>query len=290
MTTIMLGEVAITPIIERDGPWRTPWQLFPAIERPTMLDRLARLEPFHYDPASERLVLTFQSFLVRTPRHVILIDSCVGDHKQRKRDYDYPKKPWLDGFLATGLAFEAVDFVFCTHMHVDHVGWNTRLVDGRWVPTFPNARYVFARTEYEYWRAQAAIAPDPSGPIFEDSVLPIVEADRAVLVEADYAIDDTVWLTPSHGHTPGHVSVNIESRGQRAVFTGDIMHHAVQCLEPGWSSCFCADPVQSATTRRATLEACAAEGSLVVPAHFPAPTAGRIVPEGDGFRFRYLAR
>ena len=178
--------------------------------------------------------------------------------------------------------------MFCTHLHVDHVGWNTRLQDGRWVPTFPNARYVFGRREYEFAEAEQHNPGNPHGPAFRDSVLPVMEAGSAVLVDDDHAIDDTLYLTPSPGHTPGHVCVNLASGGDKAIFTGDMMHHPVQCLEPDWSSRFCFDPVRSAATRRRVLGECADTGTLVLPAHFPSPTAGHVKSAGDAFRFDFV--
>ncbi len=289
MRPFTIGDVSVTSIVERDGPWRRPAEMLPTADRNRVMAHLERLEPFVYDRASDLLVITYQTFVVRTPHHTILIDTCVGEDKTgRGPKLDYPKKPWLDGFLAHGLAFEDIDFVFCTHLHVDHCGWNTRLVDGRWVPTFPNAKYVFSRREYEYWAAETEKEADPPGMIWTDSCLPVVEAGQALLVEDDYALEDGIRLAPTPGHTPGHVCVDFESRGDRAIFTGDLMHHALQVLEPDWSSCFCYDPIQSARSRRRILEEVADTDVKVVPCHFPGPTAGRVAGDGDGWRFRFL--
>ena len=289
MKPITVGEVAVSTIIEREGPWRRPDDYFPHIPAEAMAARLAEIEPFLFDQASGKLPTTYQSFLLRTTHHTVLIDTCVGDNKpDRWPELDsFPKRPWLDNFAAAGVVPEDIDFVFCTHLHVDHIGWNTRLVDGRWVPTFPNARYIFSRREFAHWQAADGHRSDHGGAPFEDSVLPVVEAGRAVLVDDDHAVDDTLYLTPSPGHSPGHVCVNVASKGQRAIFTGDMMHHAVQCLEPDWSTRFCTDPAQSAGTRRAVLDQCADSDIQVLPAHFPSPTVGTIVSAGDAFRFRF---
>jgi glyoxylase-like metal-dependent hydrolase (beta-lactamase superfamily II) len=291
MKPLTVGDVAIAAIIEREGPWRRPEDYFPQVPAETLAARLAELEPNLFDAASGMLPITFQSFLVRTPHHTVLIDTCVGEDKTDRwpEFVDYPKRPWLDNLHAAGVTVDQIDFVLCTHLHVDHVGWNTRLVDGRWVPTFPNARYVFARREYEHWESAGGDWLDHGGAPFHDSVLPIVEAGRAVLVDDDHAIDDTIYLTPSPGHTPGHVCVNVASNGAHALFTGDMMHHALQCLEPGWSTRFCSDPDLAAATRRAVLGRCADTGTMVLPAHFPAPTAGHVVGHGDAFRFKFLS-
>ena len=289
MKPIAIGEVAVSSIIERDGPWRRPRDMFPGADPERARARLLELEPLVYDRDADLLVSTYQSFVVRTRHHVIVIDTCVGaDKTGRGAMLDYPKQPWLDGLAAHGLAFEDIDYVFCTHLHVDHCGWNTRLVDGRWVPTFANAKYVFSRREYQFWEAETAAGAAPPGMVWTDSCLPVVEAGQALLVDDDYALDDDIWLTPTPGHSPGHVCVNVRSGGTSAIFTGDMMHHAVQCLEPDWSSCFCYDAAASAATRRTMLDRLADTDTIVVPAHFPGPTAGRIVAAGDSYRFRFL--
>ena len=290
MKPVTIGDVAVSAIIEREGPWRRPDDFFPQIDAAAMAARLAELEPFLFDAASGKLHATYQSFLVKTPRHTVLIDTCTGEDKPDRwpEFYTFAPRLWLDNFNAAGVTVEDIDFVFCTHLHVDHVGWNTRLVDGSWVPTFPNARYIFSRREFEHWQAAEGNWSDHGGAPFHDSVLPIVEAGRAVLVDDDHAVDDMLYLTPSPGHSPGHVCVNLASQGSRALFTGDLMHHPVQCLEPGWSTRFCFDPAQSAATRRAVLEQCADRDIVVLPAHFPTPTAGHVKSAGDAFRFEFL--
>ncbi len=290
MNPITIGDVGISTIIEREGPWRRPDDFFPQVDAAAMAARISELEPFLFDRESGKLHCTYQSFLVRTPHHTVLIDTCTGEDKPGRWPelYSFPQRLWLDNFNAAGIAPEDIDFVFCTHLHVDHVGWNTRLVDGRWVPTFPNARYVFSRREFDYWEGGQDAPSDHSDAPFKDSVLPVVEAGQAVLVDDDHAIDDALYLTPSPGHTPGHVCVNVASRGTRALFTGDMMHHPLQCLEPDWSTRFCFDQAQAARTRRAVLSECAESGILVVPAHFPTPTAGHVKSAGNSFRFKFL--
>jgi glyoxylase-like metal-dependent hydrolase (beta-lactamase superfamily II) len=173
----------------------------------------------------------------------------------------------------------------CTHLHTDHIGWNTKLVDGRWVPTVPNARYVFSKKEYEAWRDEGH--PNFPRTPFEDSVLPIVEANRAELVANDYALDDEVWLEPTPGHTPDHVAVRIASGGASAVMSGDLMHSPVQCREPAWEPWPDWDVAEAIRTRRAFLERYCETDTLVCTAHFPLPSAGHIVRAGDAFDFRY---
>ncbi len=289
MNPFNIGEVAVSSIIEREGPWRKPADMFPTADPARAREHLLGLEPFVYDPVQDLLFTTYQTFVVRTAKHTILIDTCVGEDKpNRGPKLDYPKQPWLDGFAAEGLRFEDIDYVFCTHLHIDHCGWNTRLIDGSWVPSFPNAKYIFSRREYDTWEEETRKGSNPRADVWTQNCLPIVEAGQALLVEDDFALDDTVWITPTPGHSPGHVCVNVKSGGAHGLFSGDIMHHALQCIEPDWSSCFCWDAAESARSRRKVREMVADTDTVVLPAHFPGPTAGRVVGYGDGWRFQFL--
>ena len=288
MKPLALGDVTVTSIVERDGPWRAPEVMYPTCDKETALAHLKTMEPYVYDTLRNMLVITYQTYIVRTPHHTILIDTCLGDNKGYGPPHDFPKQPWLDGMTANGLSFEDIDYVFCTHLHIDHCGWNTRLVNGRWVPTFPNAKYIFSRKEYEAWEEETRKGSQPPGNVWSQNCLPIVEAGQALLVEDDFALDDTIWLTPTPGHSPGHVCVNLKSGGKKGLFSGDMMHHALQCIEPDWSSCFCWDADQSAFTRRKVLESVADTDTVVMPAHFPGPTAGHVVGDGERWRFKFL--
>ncbi len=288
MPGLAIGDVTITSIVEREGPWRRPEDMFPAYDANTGRRHLADLDPVVFDAASGRMCITYQTFVVRTPRHVILVDTCTGEDKNYPPPMDFPKQPWLDGFSAQGLRFDDIDYVFCTHLHIDHCGWNTRLVNGRWAPTFPRAKYVFHKREYAAWEEATKRGLTPPGAVWEMNCRPIVEAGQALLVDDDYALDDTVTLSPTPGHSPCHCCVNIFSRGQRAVVTGDMMHHALQCREPDWSTIFCWDPAEAARSRRRFLAEIADTDAIVLPIHFPAPTAGRVT--ADGTRFRYTFR
>jgi len=288
MQQIQIGDVTIASIIERDGPWRAPEAMFPAYTPEIGRPHLDALPPAVYDAATNRLVITYQTFVVRTPKHTILVDTCTGEGKGYPAPMDFPKQPWLDGFAALGLRFSEIDYVFCTHLHIDHCGWNTRQVNGRWVPTFPNAKYVFHKREYAAWEAADARGENPPGNVWRYNCRPIVDAGQALLVDDDFTLDDTVWLTPTPGHSPCHCCVNIRSGGQRAVVTGDMMHHALQCREPDWSTVFDWDAKEAAVSRRRFLGDVAGTGTIVLPVHFPAPTAGLI--EADGTRFHYRFR
>lgn len=289
MKTLKIGDVTITSIVERDGPWRRPVDMFPSYDHEVGMKHLETIEPETYDRASGLMVITYQTFVVRTPRHTVLVDTCTGEDKGYAAPFDFPKKPWLDNFKAAGLSFEEITHVFCTHLHIDHTGWNTKLVNGRWVPTFPNAKYIFHKDEYAYWEAATKEGKNPPGNVWTYNCRPIVEAGQALLVDNTYQLDDTFTLTPTPGHSPRHVCVNISSKGQRAVVTGDMMHHALQCREPEWSTIFDVDRAEAAQSRRNLLARVCDTSTVLLPIHFPGPTAGLIKPNGkNGFDYRFV--
>jgi glyoxylase-like metal-dependent hydrolase (beta-lactamase superfamily II) len=233
--------------------------------------------------AEDILILCFQSYVVKTPYHTILIDSCIGNDKPRPLRPKWNMKTdetYMRALASAGFSVEDIDFVMCTHLHVDHVGWNTRLEAGRWVPTFPNARYIFGKTEFDYWAEQNANAPVP--PIV-DSVLPVVEAKQAEIVRADYEIGDHVRILPTPGHTPGHVAFTLGRGKDDAVFSGDLMHSPLQTRYPQISAKFDVDQAQAAVTRRNFLERYCDTDTLCCTAHFPSPSSGKIRRKGDGF-------
>jgi glyoxylase-like metal-dependent hydrolase (beta-lactamase superfamily II) len=285
MRGLAIGDVTVTSIVERDGPWRRPEDMFPAYDPELCKRHIAELEPGVFDQATGKMVITYQTFVVRTPKHTILVDTCTGEDKGYAAPMDFPKAPWLEGFRAAGLKFGDIDYVFCTHLHIDHCGWNTVLRDGRWVPTFPRAKYVFHKREYAAWEEATQRGDNPPGNVWRFNCEPVVEAGQALLVDDDFALDDTVWLSPTPGHSPCHCCVNIRSGGERAVVTGDLFHHALQCREPQWSTIFDWDPKQAIASRRKFFGEVAGTGLLLLPIHFPHPTVGRL--EGDGERFRY---
>jgi len=278
MSTLELGEVTVTRVIEIDRSSFPTLSMLPD----STPDAIARhhhwLRPHFWDDRTGDLGSRIGTFIVRTPRHTVLIDTGVGNDKPRDGApaWHLRRGSYLDDLAAAGVEPERVDFVLCTHLHVDHVGWNTRLVGGRWVPTFPRAKYLFPGEEWEFWRHEkdACIA---------DSVVPVVEAGQAVLVQSDHAVDPWLAFEPAPGHTPGHVCVRLTTRAGQAVFSGDLMHRTVQVAEPQWSSRFCYDPAKARETRRAFVERHADTGVLVLAAHFP--RAGYIVRRAGGFRF-----
>ena len=285
---LRIGEITIERIIEQEGSFRPALDVLPSLTPELLEENRPWLQPAALDREGN-LRLCVQSFVVRTPHHTILVDSCIGNDKQRSRHPGWNMKSddrFMRGLADTGLAVEDIDYVMCTHLHVDHVGWNTRLQDGRWVPTFPKARYVFAQTEYAYWEQQHAREPNE---VFADSVLPIVEAGRAELVGNEHGLGDHVRLLPTPGHTPGHVSIGLGASGTDAVVSGDLIHSPLQARYPELSIIFDVDPVQSGVTRRAFLERFCDTRTVCCMTHFPSPSVGRLSRWGQGFRCEALA-
>lgn len=275
----MVGAVEVARVFERSLT-ASAARWFPAFDREAIGNHEHWLCPDHLDAATGNFEMPVQSFVLRTDRHVILIDTCIGNDKDRdgSPQMHMLNEPYLERLAALGLVPEDVDYVMCTHLHVDHIGWNTRLVDGRWVPTFPNARYVMSRVEYEATRTEAELAG--TSPFlkncYQDSVLPIIEAKRHLFVDGLDEMLGLITFRPAPGHTPGNLQMELRSRGECAIFAGDILHSPMQIPFWQWSSMLCADPAQSAASRRALLERCVEENALLVPGHFVAPHVGRI--------------
>jgi len=280
-----IGNIVVSKLIEDIHPFDTMTGL-PDAEPEAFAANKEWLAPHLYDFAADTLLLSFHTFIVQTPQHTILVDTCIGNDKERpwSEIWHHRSGPYLDQMTAMGVAPEDVDYVMCTHLHADHVGWNTRLLDGRWVPTFPNAKYIFSRRDYDHY--QATDPDDHSHNAFRDSVLPVVEAGQAVMIDDDFSIDDTVTILPTPGHTPGHYCVRLRSNGEEAILTGDLMHFGVQVARPDWSAVFCVDRTASAVTRKSFVDAYAESDVLIMPAHFPGPTCGHIVGGGGGTWFR----
>jgi glyoxylase-like metal-dependent hydrolase (beta-lactamase superfamily II) len=281
-----LGGFSIARVPEWEGPAFAPEVLFPDYD-PAFAEAHAHLlGPDLLDRSSGMLVMSFHAYLLKTPAATVLIDTCIGNGKDRPQRPQWHRleSSFLSDLEQAGIAPEAVDFVLCTHLHWDHVGWNTRRSDGRWVPSFPNARYVFARDEVSYWDEVARQGGDsPHALAFRDSVQPILEAGQALLVDGDCDLFHGITIERAPGHTPGNVIVHARSEGTAAIFSGDVIHHPVQLLQPDWSTRACHDAGQSRTTRRRLLEQCLERSTLVLPAHFPAPSAGRVLRRGSAF-------
>lgn len=284
--TLILGDVRIDRIEESRDLGNLPHEDFPDATPEAIAPYLEWLEPAAIDPASGRTIMPVQTYLVRTAHHTILLDTCVGNHKNhpsapvwnRRTDYTLP-----EDVAAAGVRPEEVDIVLCSHLHLDHAGWNTRLENGRWTPTFPNARYLFNRDELDFAEAEARKGDS----VYGESVQPVLEAGLGEVVAKDFVLDDNVRLEPTEGHTPGHVATWLSSNGRRAAMCGDLIHAPFQLPHPEWSPVYDWDPAMAAATRRRFLESVADTDVVVLTQHFPAPSMGRVFARGDGFGFRY---
>lgn len=295
--SITLGDVEIARVVELGGPLAPARVVVPDSEPELWRGNASWLAPDFWRPEDDTYVGNVQTWVVRSEGRTILVDTGVGD------DRDRPQAPWLSGLRTgfldrlrqAGVRPEDVDLVINTHIHYDHVGWNTRPYDGEWVPTFPNATYLIPRPDNSYF--------DPAGPgkgrpprdeqealrwrggalVFEDSITPVHRAGQALLWEDTYRVDGNLTLRAAPGHTPGSSVLHLRSGTDRAVFAGDLLHSPVQILRPDYSSCFCDDPGQAAATRRSVLSEAADTGSLVIPAHFPGHGAAEVRREGGDF-------
>jgi glyoxylase-like metal-dependent hydrolase (beta-lactamase superfamily II) len=276
-----IGEVTVTKIVEIEATGGTRFVL-PQATREAAL-QIPWLAP-HFMDADGRLKMSIHALVIETPTRRMIVDTCLGNDKQGRMapTWNNLQGPFLRDLAAAGFARESIDTVMCTHLHVDHVGWNTMLVDGKWVPTFPNARYLMGRVEYEHWRDQQANHEQIA--VFADSVKPVFDAGLIDLVEIDHRISPEVSFVPTLGHTPGHVSVRISSKGEEALITGDFVHHPCQMARPDWASTPDFDQAASTATRREVFGRLAGTPTLVIGTHFAGPTAGRVVKDGDAFR------
>jgi glyoxylase-like metal-dependent hydrolase (beta-lactamase superfamily II) len=274
-----IGRVKITKVVELETVGHTRF-ILPLAGREE-IQRLPWLIP-HFATEDGRLKMSIHTLVVETPTRRIAVDTGLGNDKKDRTVPAWNDRhgPFLDDLAAAGFPPETIDTVLCTHLHVDHVGWNTKLEGDRWVPTFPKARYVFGRIEYAYWRDHST-APDKAA-IFADSVAPIIEASRADLVASDARICEEITLIPTPGHSPGHMSLHIRSDGEEGLLTGDVAHHPCQMAHLDWSSTADSDATQSAKTRRELFSRFTDRPVLVIGGHFD---AGHIKRDGDAFKF-----
>jgi glyoxylase-like metal-dependent hydrolase (beta-lactamase superfamily II) len=282
MLTWQVGAVKITRVVEMQIPVAyDPNGVFLKEATPEALKASPWLYP-HFVNEDGSLNLSIHALLVDAPGLRLVVDTCIGNDKPRGMLGGRPlATPFLQHLADAGWSPDSVDAVVCTHLHVDHVGWNTMLVDGKWVPTFPKARYLIGKTEFEHWSAEG---DEEQQVILSDSVRPIFDAGLAELVDMDYRVSPEVRLTPTTGHTPGHVSVLIESQGQTGVITGDMTHHPCQLAHPDWSPSFDSDPKAAAVTRARMFAEWADKPILVIGTHYAAPTAGHVKRDGAAFR------
>ncbi|MGH8149072.1 MAG: MBL fold metallo-hydrolase [Steroidobacteraceae bacterium] len=293
MKDITLGRLRISRVYEGDGAIPLPVAL-PSITR----QDLGRLKSWYWDqdladdPAAATVRISVHSYVLRVDGRNILVDTCCGNNKKRSlAAVSDLHSPYLENLARAGLRPEDIHVVMCTHLHFDHVGWNTRLTDGSWVPTFPNARYLFGRRDLEFFSAQRHEATHREA--FDDSVAPILDAGLADIVDPETRfhreLGDGLWLEDASGHSPGNLCVLAECGAERAVFSGDCFHHPVQLVRP--DAAFFADenPSKASAVRQRLLAQYANQDAIFFPAHFTGAAAGRVERDADGhLRFRFL--
>jgi glyoxylase-like metal-dependent hydrolase (beta-lactamase superfamily II) len=290
-----IGDARITGVIEYSGPTHPPDFLYPAVdkaERDAVLKANANwLAPSHYAPGVDRLIVTIQLWVLRAGGNVILIDTGVGNRKARPAErmdrLNTLVMPWLE---SVGAGPDQVTHVVMTHMHTDHVGWNTVEKDGKWVPTFRRARYLFPKDEFAYWQAQYLKGDKGvNGGSHVDSVLPIIEAGLADFMDGKSEVAGCLAPEPVPGHAPGMLSFRLRSRGEEGLFTADVMHNAIQIVRPDWNDRYCLWPDQALQSRAAVLKRAAERGALIMPMHLGAPYCGYVRRQGDGYTFEPAA-
>ncbi|MBB4932625.1 glyoxylase-like metal-dependent hydrolase (beta-lactamase superfamily II) [Lipingzhangella halophila] len=295
MREIVLGDVTLTRITEYFGSvGMSPDVFFPESPEGAWRKHEHWLAPDFLDPAANVCVSAIQTWLLRSEGKTILVDTGVGNHKERPYApvWSHLTTDFLGTLAKSGVRPEDVDLVINTHLHVDHVGWNTYLDDRTWVPTFPNATYLMARRDFDFWNpagGHESILGRGNQNVFEDSVAPVHEAGRTLLWEDSYRIDANLRLDLAPGHTPGSSVVTLESGTDRALFVGDLLHTPLQFVEPDTNSCACEDPAQSRATRRRLLGWAADTNALVLPAHLGGHGGAEVVREDDRFAIKEWA-
>jgi glyoxylase-like metal-dependent hydrolase (beta-lactamase superfamily II) len=275
--TWQIGDVRITRIVEQEFAMPAS-ALLAEFEASKLADYSRWLIP-HFMQSDGQFIIAIQAFLIESGGKSIIVDTCVGNDRPFPGSISALQTHFLTD-LEKIASRRSIDYVLCTHLHFDHVGWNTMLVEDFWVPTFPNARYLFNRKEYEHWNTGA----EDDYVDFQYAVEPIVRAGLHEFIEPGHRITDDVYVESTPGHTPGHVSVVIRSKGEEAIITGDIIHSPVQFAEPTWSSASDVLPRLAIETRLRVIERLKNKPILVIGTHFPNPTAGHIV--GDSLSCR----
>jgi len=283
-----VGDATITRVTETVFTTLTPAFLYPGWTQSGLPDHLLRLVLGHPGEKREHVILNVNVWIVEFAGRIMLVDPGIGNDKERPFSllFHRLRTPFLSRLEAAGVQPENVDHVLMTHLHVDHVGWNTRKIDGRWAPTFPNAKYVFPQVEVDFFSTPGS---ESRRVVFEDSVLPVIEAGLAETIgEHGGSYLDGIVFLPTPGHSPGHMCISIKSRGEEAIFAGDISHNPLQVYQPHWNSVFCADPDRARASRRWILDYAARQKAILFTAHLPETSAGLVTRRGDGYEWRYV--
>jgi glyoxylase-like metal-dependent hydrolase (beta-lactamase superfamily II) len=291
MSVFKVGRATVTRIEETYLPVYPVQDIFKEFTDAHLKEHGHWLAPNHYDTESGKIKLSVHSWLVQVDGKKILIDCCCGNHKPRPQrpHWNMLNTPWLERLAAAGARPDEIDMVMCTHLHHDHLGWNTQLRDGKWVPTFPNARYVFSKLDFDYFKAEdadPATAPAEFG-TFRECVVPVVDAGKADLVTGPHRLNEFIEILPAPGHSPGHFVFDMTFGANRAMLTGDVFHHLLQIYYPDWNFPKNANAGDARVSRKRLLDAAAATGAMVFPGHIGAPFAGQIEKTATGYRPRF---
>jgi glyoxylase-like metal-dependent hydrolase (beta-lactamase superfamily II) len=291
MNKITLGDVTVARVEEMHGPvGMTPGQFFPGWEEDDWQENRSWLVPDHLGAEDGIVQVAFQTWALRSEGRIILVDTGIGNDKTRPAvgAWDHLSLGYLENLAKAGIAPEDVDLVINTHLHVDHVGWNTRLAGRQWVPTFPNATYLMPRLDFEHFNPanNPGITGGVNENVYEDSIEPVHAAGQTQLWEGERVVDGNLRLLAAPGHTPGSSVLVLASGSEKALFAGDLMHTPLQVAHPEHDSCFCEDPATAQATRRDLLGWAADNTALILPAHFSGHTALEVARDGDGFEIK----
>ena len=287
LRSTMIGKCKVSSLVEFYGPTHVPGITFPSYQKAAVEENRDWLVPNHWNPETDRFVIAIQIWIVHAGSNIILVDTGAGNHKQRQtvrmNMLNTLALTWME---AAGAPREKVTHVVITHLHLDHVGWNTMLEDGRWVPTFPNARYLVPKENYDFWKSSIEKGGSTfDGGSFADSVLPVVQAGMVEFIQPQKEIAGCLTVESLPGHTPGHLGFRLRSDGGEGLFTGDVMHHPIQIVCPTWNSVYCMLPDDARHTRAELLARAADTDVLIMPCHFGPPHCGYIRRQAGGYRF-----
>ena len=297
MNTLYFGEVSVDKVV--DGIERFPaLNAFPEIDPAIFEKNIDWMKPF-YEPASQMILLSMHSYLIRTPTMNILIDTCIGNDKSRtgqgpiyKKNknilshWNNRKSNYIQNLESLGVSLESIDIVMCTHLHADHVGWNTKLSEDRWVPTFPNASYLFSPEDLRSMQKDSKSPYDEyTKLVYQDSVLPVIESGQAVMIDDSTDLGKEINLVKTPGHSPGHYCVEINTKRKNGILTGDVLHNPIQVDCPAVSTVFCDDKDLSNETRKTLVDNLTDTNIIVLAAHFSGTTAGIIESDNNSRRF-----
>lgn len=296
MEKIIIGDISIEKVVEIDVMYVHPNHIYHNLDEKTLKKNRVNLpSPFIHE-TENKIGLSFYSFLIRAHGKNILVDTCNGNHKNRMPnfpEYSFLKSSnYLENLSKSGLSTDDIDIVLSTHLHTDHVGWNTIYIDGEWRPTFKNAKYIWSKIDFEFFQNRQNKNPENINNAYIDSILPIIKEGQAELVDMDAQIvgdkECGVWFEAAPGHTPGHVTVHIKSNGIEAIMTGDIIHHPILFNEPHLETKSDVDKENADLSREKILEKLSTGSKILLAAHFCNPTSGCINKTGKGFEFSFL--